>query len=78
MIEWFYTGVLVITICLCFDYLVLGERLDEETKNDLKNNPQKLMVMLIFLAFMFPVVIIGEIYSIYKILKRKNKGKVKR
>lgn len=39
MVEWFYIGVLVVLIDLCFDYFILGLRLDDETIEDWRNNP---------------------------------------
>ncbi len=71
MVEWFYIGVLVVLIDLCFDYFILGLRLDDETIEDWRNNPHIVLSVLILSAILFPLLIVYDLYKVYMFLIRK-------
>lgn len=71
MVEWFYIGVLVVLLDLCFDYFILGLRLDYETIEDCRNNPHIVLSVFILSAILFPLLIAYDLYKVYMFLIRK-------
>lgn len=70
MIEYFYTGVLVVAICFFVDHYIFGINPSDEAKEFYKEYPLKVIIALIIMSLLFPLFLALYINIIYRRLKK--------